>query len=251
MNVKGRRGLLQNAFVVLPVALVHTGIYRLLTYRSAVPRHLLEPTQLDRAIPFLVWSVWFYLAMVGVSLIAPLTVRRPEVFRITVVAYVIAVSILLAFYVFLPTAIERPGPDIESGSITWFVYRQFVEGLGEGGCFPSGHIVFPMIGCWALYRDRRPAAILIGCLTAVSSVSILTIKEHVAWDWLGGMVVGAIAVSTAEWMTSKFERQCAGDKPECAQATKSPSPLRPEVPEDNCGGPGTRQRSEDRPRTSR
>ena len=213
MNADGQRGVLENAMIVLPVTIVHSLVYRFLSFNSLFPPRLLESTAVDRWLPFLVWTIWPYLAMVGLSVAGPLSVRQARVFRMLATAYVISIVILLLFYLFLPTAIERAVRTAVRGSWTWFAYRQFTEGLGNGGCFPSGHIVFPMLACWALYRDRRRGAVLISGLTAAASVSILTTKEHVAWDWLGGIVVGAIAIAAAEFITSKYERQTGGGLP--------------------------------------
>lgn len=210
-----QRSLLQNAAIVLPVTLIHSAIYRYLTYHALFPTHWMQPTLFDRWLPFLVWTVWPYLAMVIVSVVAPLSVRRPRVFRMLVMAYGLSVVVLLMFYVFLPTSIARTPRTPEPGSWTWQVYLQFAEGLGGGCCFPSGHVIYPMIGCWAVYRDGRKFAPILAGLMAVSSLSILTIKEHVTWDWLGGVVVGVIVIGIAERLTC--ERPAAwADPPEVA-----------------------------------
>ena len=251
MNADIKRGLLENAAVVLPIAILHSWIYRFLTYHSLFPPQTLEPTIVDRAIPFLVWTVWPYAAMIGVCLVAPLSVRQPHVFRITTAAYVISIMILLTFYVLLPTEIERTVRTPEPDSLTWFVYQQFTHGLGDGGCFPSGHIVFPMIGCWALYRDRRRAANIVAGMTAVSSFSILTIKEHVAWDWLSGVLVGVIAITSAEWMVSRRETRPGENTPELDRAEEIPRSSPQGVQADNWHSQGTTRQHSDRLRTRR
>ena len=167
-----KRSLIENACLVLPITLVHSAIYRFLTRHHLSTPRILEPTWVDRQIPFNVWMVWPYLAMVIVCIVAPMLVRDRSVFRRLVVSYLCAVTILLFIYVILPTAIQRESRESDPASLTWFVYRQFAEGLGSACAFPSGHIVFPMLGCWALFRDQFPAARTIALVTALSSVSI-------------------------------------------------------------------------------
>ncbi len=207
MDRTSNRTLIENAWIVFPLTLVHSAIYRFLTKHSLMEPWVLESTWLDGRIPFLLWTVWPYLAMVIVCITAPLCIRDRIVFRRYVASYVAAVSLLLIFYCFFPTAIRRMPKEADATGWSWFVYRQFAEGLGTACAFPSGHIVFPMIGCWALYRDRLPAAKTIAVLTAFSSISILSIKEHVAWDWLGGLVVGMVAIAISERWSPRIAGQ--------------------------------------------
>lgn len=203
MKSERRRTYLQNACVVVPVAIVHSAVYRFLTRHDLSTPHLLEPTWIDDRIPFLVWTIWPYAALVVICIAGPLLVRTPDVFRRTVIAYVSAVVMLLAFYLCMPTMIHRLEHDPLPSSWTWLLYRQFADGLGASCCFPSGHIVFPMIGCWAMLRDGVRGALAVAVFAALSSFSILTTKEHVAWDWLGGVAVGTVAIVLADrWKTT-------------------------------------------------
>ncbi len=201
----GERRFLDNAAIVLPIVIVHSFVYRWLSYHSLVPERILEPTCVDRQIPFLVWTIWPYLGMVGVCIVAPLFVRRPRIFRRLVVSYLIAVCLLLPFYLLLPTVVTRPVYSGPTGSWSAYVYVQVTSRLGAGCCFPSGHIIFPAIGCWMLCRDRRRGARAIAFLTAISSLSILTVKEHVLGDWVGGASVAMVAIAGAEWMQDRIE----------------------------------------------
>lgn len=199
MKRSANRTLLENAAIVVPVTLAHSAIYRFLTHHGLSTPQMLDPTLVDRQIPFMVWMVWPYLMMVVICIVAPLCIRNREVFRRLVVSYATAVTILVFFYLVFPTTIQRQHHQSDPTSWSWFLYRQFTQGLGNACAFPSGHIVFPMIGCWALFRDNFPAARLIAVLTALFSVSILSIKEHVFWDWVGGVVVGVVSIVVSEW----------------------------------------------------
>ena len=79
----------QNARMIAPIAIVHSLIYRHVTFHSLDAPWVLEPTWLDRRLPFWVWTVWPYLGMVFITF-APLLVRSPRVFRTVLLAYLIA-----------------------------------------------------------------------------------------------------------------------------------------------------------------
>jgi hypothetical protein len=199
------------AALVFPIAVVHSLIYRTLTNTHFFPVRVMQPTRLDEAIPFLPWTIWPYLAMIACSIGYPLLVRSRRVFHLTLLAYLIATVTAFGIYVVYPTAIARPGVSLEPGAWSVEAYRRLVATLGEYSCLPSGHIIFPLLGSWALVYDRRTWwTIGLAALTLAMSFSILTLKEHVAWDWLGGFLVGAVAIALAARLMGRGRREFEG-----------------------------------------
>ena len=216
-----QRHWMQNAAIVLPITIVHSLIYRQLTYESFFPVRVLHSTWLDRQIPFLPWTVWPYLLMVLMTIGCPIVTKRRDVFRMTLTAYLLATLMAFGTYLLIPTAIERQPLPAMPETVSLWAYRQLLSTMGQNSCFPSGHIIFPMLGSWALVYERRTGwSVVLAMLTFCSSASILTLKEHVAWDWLGGMIVGVLSIALAI-------RIC---RPKLDEHTPAATPPVPHVP---------------------
>ena len=189
-----RRTRLQNAAIVLPIAAAQSAVYLLLTYHSFRPVSTLRPTWLDRQIPFVAWTVWPYLGLVVVSIALPILIRNPVVFRGLLRAYVMAILVAFGSYALLPTRVERDPSYRDGPGLSRVAYRMLVSRMGDGASCPSGHILFPLLGSWAWYADRRRGGGLVLLTTLLCSLSILTLKEHVVADWVAGLLVVALAI---------------------------------------------------------
>jgi hypothetical protein len=197
-------GFWEKARVILPVALVQSAAYTGLNHSPEAACHRLPLTALDEAIPFLPWTVWGYLLLLGLSVALPFLIRRRGVFRRTVLAYGAAVPAAFLVFLIWPTAYPRPcwAPD---GTWSGWAYGWLIR-LDTPECaFPSGHVLVPAISAWGVYRDGRWYGPWVLGLTLALSPTILTTKQHYLWDLLGGLALAAAGVLWAERLAPRWE----------------------------------------------
>jgi len=156
----------------------------------------LTASWLDNQVPFLVWTVPFYL-MIFPSIVAiPWLLKNENMFRRSFWgSFILCVSSLLVFVVF-PTHInerEMIAPVIESSSF-WKPWYGFVYQFDTANnCLPSFHVSMGVI-CTLMFYKERPIVFWVYFVMAILvAVSTLTMKQHYFVDVLGGVVFGILS----------------------------------------------------------
>ncbi|MCP3914174.1 MAG: hypothetical protein GY711_01315 [bacterium] len=179
--------------MLVPVGAIHIACYLTLNHVQLVPSRPLPLTALDEVMPFWTWTTWPYLLLIGPVTWAICHVRDGDVFRRTLRAYAVAFILAFPFYVVMPTHYPRP-PAPNGTGISSALYRLLVQVDTPECCFPSGHVILPVLAAWALCRDGRKFGTPFAVLVALMLPSILTTKQHYAWDVAGGLVLTAIGI---------------------------------------------------------
>lgn len=191
----------RNAAALLPLtALLYAG------YQLSNRIHLLEPrflplTELDRAIPMLLWTVWPYFLLV-LLLFLPLGIRDRALFRRTLWAFTLAVCLNIAVWMLLPTVFPRP-PRPEGGGLTGVAYRWLCSIDTPANCLPSGHITSPAVGCWALATEHPRHRLWIWPSFLLLSATILTTKQHYLWDLPAGLITAGLGIWASDWVVGE------------------------------------------------
>jgi len=147
--------------------------------------HLLQPSSVDRAIPFLPWTIALYLSQ---FLFLFLTLwLQTDSRRLTRAFIAIAISTVLSCAIFIlwPTTLPRP-PVRNAAFDTLWLFDV------PTNCFPSLHTALATIAAFFWPRRKRWLAAL---WAAAIIVSTLTTKQHVAIDVAGGLVVAGVAIA--------------------------------------------------------
>jgi membrane-associated phospholipid phosphatase len=152
----------------------------------------LHPTALDRAVPFLDWTIWIYYSY-AVFLLLPFAVCRDEEDAARA-CYRLMTNSMLAGLIFLvwPTSgvVQQPAVGGTSG-LLWSVLLTVDRPTNY---FPSLHIANTCICAFAVGRERgawRPVALVWALLIIVSTV---TTKQHFVIDLPGGAALAACSV---------------------------------------------------------
>jgi hypothetical protein len=125
-----------------------------------------------------------------------------------VVAYVVAMGTAAVFFTCMPT--EYPRPDLPTGpALNDAAYRWLVSIDTPLCCFPSAHILVPVLGCAGLWLDGRRGGFVLPLALAVCTLSILTTKQHYSWDWLGGLGVALLGMLVAALLLPATAREAA------------------------------------------
>jgi hypothetical protein len=195
-------GLVKRACYVAPIAVAQVGIYWLLNhYPPFAPREL-PLTWIDRALPFSPWTIWGYFALIAMAVLLPLGVDSRKTFRRLLLAYGLAMGTAWLFFIFFPTRYIRP-PLPDDDSWPSMAYRNLLTFDSPLCCFPSSHVIVPLIACAALRNSRYLGAFWypLAALVLICSFSILTMKQHYLWDLLGGASAAALGWFVSGWGT--------------------------------------------------
>jgi hypothetical protein len=200
-------GLAEKLCFIAPLAVVQVGIYWLLNHYPLLQSRSLRLTWIDRATPFWLWTIWGYFALIAMAPGLPLLVQDERVFRRLLRAYYIAMGTAWLFFLLMPTHYPRPSLPGD-GSWPSMAYRSLLDFDSPECCFPSSHVIVPLLGCFALRKDKgigrwwplMAASVLVCCL------SILTTKQHYVWDLLGGTCAAALGWCVSGWRSSKGVR---------------------------------------------
>jgi hypothetical protein len=190
---RGERTLGQNLRLVGIVAVIQAVLYFSLNHCPLFPSRALPLTAVDRAVPFWTWTVWPYLLLLSSDLLLPLLIRRHATVPRLLVAHATAMALALLTFLFLPTHYPRPAAP-RGDDVSTTVYGVVAVVDSPECCCPSGHIIVPVLGCWALWRDGHPRRRGLAALLVVLAPTILTTKQHYLWDLLGAVAAAGIGV---------------------------------------------------------
>lgn len=191
-GAEGRSGFLHRFAAGLGIAAVLLGVYQLVA-AEVQPGPWDLSTPLDQAIPFLPWTVWFYLpgyAMMFV--VAVVVIEDWATYLRTAAALVVAAIPAWTTHALFPVAYPRPatpdGPGLDAAMMRWLHAFDPPENT-----FPSMHVAAAGVIMLATWPVRRDAGVITSVLGSLMMVSVLTTKQHFLADILGGWVMAGLA----------------------------------------------------------
>lgn len=148
---------------------------------------------LDRGLPVLPEAVWIYVSWYPAS--AVLGLARRDTLRRGYLAIVVSFAICIVCHLAFPYTIERPPLSGSSASVTLlaFVYAND----RPVNLLPSFHAALAAVLFRLRPASRVVSAAALTWTTAVSISCVLT-KQHYIIDVVGGLIVGAIAVTIVD-----------------------------------------------------
>lgn len=180
-------------------------------------KHYSMISSLDKALPFVPLFMFFYVFayiqwIIGFMLIG--RGGREIAFRMFI-GELIAKSIALAFFIFLPTTVEMLRPDIESlqgGGIWCELSARIFTMDAADNCFPSVHCLESWV-CFrgALKLKKLPAwyPYVMLIITLLVFASTVLVKQHVLVDIVGGVAAVEIGLFISHRLPL---RRCIGEK---------------------------------------
>ena len=168
------------------------GGYLLLQWHPFFRETILQPSSLDRMIPFVPSTVYLYESLLILMPIAPWLMKsKAELNQYT--KGLLAVSLAgFVFFFFYPTAIIR-SKDLQH---TNFLYRTLIQIDGESNMFPSLHSAFAVFHaayCCRVFQTNSGRNgirwFFQGWALAIIAATLLT-KQHVVLDAVAGAALG-------------------------------------------------------------
>jgi hypothetical protein len=191
-----RRWLIATQF-----AFVCTSSYLFINHLPLREPVLLWRSPIDELIPFMVWTIWPYIALLLTDYVFPLFIRERHLFRVTMRAYGIGAGLSFLFWTLWPTTLPRYGIIPTGDSLSELTYRFLITVDPPNNCFPSGHITIPTVLFWAFAAQWPRWRCLIWLSFATLSLTILTTKQHYVLDLVGGIGAGGVGL----WLSHRWE----------------------------------------------
>jgi membrane-associated phospholipid phosphatase len=146
----------------------------------------------DGAIPFLGWTVWIYLA--GLPLIAaPLFALRSEpAFHRAARGYVLVMLASFACFAAFPVSspsLREAAIMAEPDCLTAWAVRALHSIDPPCNLFPSLHVSLSALSCWSMAETQPRLRWLFAAGLALIAVSVVTTKQHLLLDVLGGLAL--------------------------------------------------------------
>lgn len=152
---------------------------------------LLVDNALERAIPFLPWTVWIYFSF---FVFIGSTVFRVEdhLFWRFILASSLAAGIAWTIVVLFPITFDRPDPALLDSELYRRIFTFVHNADPRHITFPSLHVAVTWI-CNFLLWNRSGRALRIALGIAIS-LSTLTTKQHLVSDVFGGVALAWFCV---------------------------------------------------------
>ena len=178
----------------LALAVVGLLIYEVLGRTDLARSPTLLMTRLDRAIPLLPWTAWFYEPFyVAIFFIGVVGFRSRYVYDRTLVCVVFNIVVAGLGHAFVRAEYPRPvlpvpPPDLSTAFLA-FVYR--IDPAGN--VFPSLHVAHTFMISFLISLDRPRLGRILVWMSVALAISTLTTKQHFIADVAAGLAMAFIA----------------------------------------------------------
>jgi membrane-associated phospholipid phosphatase len=176
-----------------------------------VPMHVrlvqpvqVAPTAIDRAVPFLEWTIWIYVSYF-LFLFVPVAVCRDEA-RVTRVLYALALNSVLAGVIFLAWPTQLTAQQPAGGGLTGLLWRALLTVDRPVNCVPSLHVANACVCAFALQHEGRRWRSLAPVWLALIMLSTLTTKQHVVIDIAAGVLLAAFSFWSVAQPTCAYQK---------------------------------------------
>jgi membrane-associated phospholipid phosphatase len=206
----GLRFMAYKWVLALATAAFGTVIYESIGRTELHRSTALLDTALDRAIPLIPFSTWFYEPLyLGVFVIATIGFRR-SMFHRAVICIVANMLVGAVGHYFVRAEYPRPVlhapyPDLSTAFLA-FVYQ--ID--PPGNVFPSLHVAHAFVLAFLLDLDRPRWGKVTLVMAGLLALSTLTTKQHFIADVVAGL---AMALLARAWVVRALNRTASGTDP--------------------------------------
>ena len=189
----------------LALAVVGLIIYEVLGRTDLGRSTTMLMTPIDRAIPLVPWTAWFYEPFyVSIFLIAVVGFRSRFVFNRTLVCVAFNIVVAALGHAFVRAEYPRPALPVPAPHVSTaflaFVYR--IDPAGN--VFPSLHVAHTFMISLLISLDRPRLGRTLLAMSAILALSTLTTKQHFIADVGAGL---AMAFLGRTWASNQVARR--------------------------------------------
>jgi|SRR5882757_5315048 len=169
-------------------------VYQLIGRADLHRSTALLDTALDRGIPFLPWTTWFYEPLyVGIFVVTTVGLRSRWLFH-RALACVAANAIVGAIgHVLVRAQYPRPElhPPFANASLAFLAFVHRID--PPGNVFPSLHVAQSFTLAFLLRIDRPRVGTVALLMAGLLAISTLTTKQHFVADLVAGLIMAFVA----------------------------------------------------------
>jgi membrane-associated phospholipid phosphatase len=198
----------------LGAALLQSSIYFVIGHSQRPRSTTMLATSLDGAIPFVPWTVWWYLPFyAGIFVMAIAGFRTPRLFNRALVGVVVTMLVGAAGHLLIGAEYPRPlvRPPYGDLSLAFLGWVHAVD--PPGNVFPSLHVAHTSALAVILRHDRPRLGALAMLMALLLAISTLTTKQHFVADVLAGFIIAAAVSVTVLWPWRRRSAPTAGRGP--------------------------------------
>lgn len=170
------------------------GLYFLSNHYPILEPRLLSMTALDRAIPFLPWTVWVYVSEYVYFIVIYLLCREPINMN-RYVSAVLAIQVLsVLIFTLWPTTYPRdlfPLPANLDPTTTW-LFSTLRAGDAPTNCCPSLHVSSVFLCGFLFLNEQRRRLWFFMLWATLIGASTLTTKQHYVIDVVTGLLMAIL-----------------------------------------------------------
>lgn len=182
-------------FIYLAVQLIIASLYYLSSWLAIGPPIELSPLPIDLLIRPNAWAVWLYLSyfpIIGFALISTPKKKTKELARILVTTAMLSAIC----FIFFPTIIKTGNYfNHPMESISYKTLLLIKRNDTPLNCAPSLHISNSIIAILYITHEKGLGAKLFwGCWLVLIAWSVLSLKQHLFYDVLGGIGLAFLSI---------------------------------------------------------
>jgi len=152
-------------------------------------------TALDASIPFIAGSVWIYLGLFPTAFLPLFVVRCRRLFRLTILAYVLAITASLLVFVAFP--VTSTHLRVDAGALDLSRFAPWAVALlyrldPPYNLFPSLHLSIALLAALSAWKASRAVGAAALAIVLPIAVSICTVKQHFVLDAAGGAALAFV-----------------------------------------------------------
>ncbi len=144
---------------------------------------------LDGMIPLVPLFIFPYLTAYAMAFLPVLVVKDKKIFRRVALAYAATMAIAYATFILYPVNLPHPaiyGNGLASRILSWFYSIDYPFRNN----FPSLHVAIVFLSAFSAVGANKKYYWMI-VWAAVIAISTLFVKQHLAWDVIGGFLLGS------------------------------------------------------------
>jgi len=174
----------------LGAAVLQSSIYFAIGHWPRPRSQSLLNTALDRAIPFLPFTIWCYLPFyAGIFVMAIAGLRTRRLFDRALVGVVVTMMVGATGHLLVGAEYPRPAVGAANGNLS-LAFVAWVQAVDPpGNVFPSLHVAHTSALAVILRHDRPRLGTLAVVMAGLLALSTLTTKQHFVADVLAGLVI--------------------------------------------------------------
>ena len=158
---------------------------------SVFPVHTPPLYDWEKSIPFLPWTVFFYL-LAYIQVIFAIYLVDEQNLKKTLRGILGLIAFHGLFFFFYPTSYPRPPFPADMSPLSNLGYSLIIFLDNPNNCFPSLHVAVSLLSALIIWKKSLMIRITSLIVTILTIVSTLTLKQHFFVDIIGGAITAVI-----------------------------------------------------------